>query len=232
VSAQPRPADETDALIRSLASSTSAITEFSRQRQQQFDAGYRDLLAVQLEIERDQSSPSREVAELRQLLTELKAQKEAQSERIEAKIKEIQGIAQALAQQQQKLATTLRKMNEILPKLLDAISQNQDAEKAQLTLTAISRDRDEVALLLAAIKSNNRGDATTVITRGLSAGLQSGNRVAGTWTGVGTAPGSTPVALLATQSAGGARITFRLGTLTHCVGVQNVCNGRPYTISR
>jgi len=214
------PMDETDDLIQSISAGIVKVKDFSIQQNLVINAKKRELETVQTEIETLTTNLQSLEEQKRALLLQIIATKAETLAQEKAAIEQGMKAAQEKAEEAIKTATEIitleRKSIRVIDEIKTLNDQVQSAETARISLTAISQDRAKAAKLLEAIRNKNSSEANSLILSTVSLG--------GSATSVAVAS--------VTADSSGAKITFRLGNLIHCISTQIQCSGQSATVSK
>lgn len=130
---------------------------------------------------------------------------------LKKKIAAIKEQIEKLEEQAKKLAAVLERITTLLPKILDALGQDQSAKESRQILDAVTQDRAKVAKLLQAIEDNRRAEIGDLLGQGAR---------------------GTKVEVRETSNTDGAKVVFGVGYLIHCVSTKAQCGGRSSSLTK
>lgn len=193
-------ADQMDDLLRASSASIEALNAFVSESAKRIQENNR--------VARELSEQSKSIAaQSENLIGQLKDDIVDLNEKINA----IEQQIRQLKQLGQKLETVQGKIATLLPKLQDALGQDESVDESRQVLAAISQDRTKAAKLIQAIEENKSAAVGNLLAQG------------------GRGP---EVEVREVKSAGGAMIVFRVGSLTHCLSTKAQCGGKSSSLTK
>jgi chaperonin cofactor prefoldin len=178
------------------------------QKLDQFVAKESERLGKDARATREVGVQFKSAAEQTALLNDrLKNQKSA----LEQQIGAIQEQIQKLDEQAEKLRVIHQKMTELMPKLMKAFEDDRSGEASQQILSAVAQDQARAIRLADAIEQRNADQASSVLRKGID--------------GVRVQVGDLP-------KGEGATVTFRVGSLVHCLSTIKRCRGAASSLGK
>ena len=143
----------------------------------------------------------------------LKEELRSQHSAVEEQIKVIDERIEQVKAQLEKLQKMIQVIESLLPKLLEYLTQDSNAQQTKACFNHISKDLSYAAKLLAAARANLNNPA------GLNQFLKNNS------------PGSG-IDVREVKETTGLIVIFRVGALTHCLSTKQQCGGKAYALAR